>query len=169
MRVVAQENRLQQQEMPQLLKQGLDRGHGVVDQAVDGRAAREPTALAKPILLAICRHVEGELHRTDRRDHAEIVLAALDDRQRRGRRADALLGLSLNDVLGPLDHVDVGMRLLEMPLPPIEHTRRDAFLLAECLDGQAALRLSFQPFPPFRHQNQFVCHGWQPPMQVREK
>ena len=112
-RVVAQQNLLPQQQMPHLSLQRPDRRHAVVDQIVDGRAAREPAALAEPVLLPIRRHVERELHRGNRRDHAEIVLAAIDDRQRRRRRANALFGFVRHGVLRSHDDVNEHVRLFK--------------------------------------------------------
>ena len=123
-RVVAQQDRLLKQQTPHLLMQRPDRRHGVVDQVVHRRAAGEPAALGKPVLLAIRRHVEGELHRQDRRDHAEVVLAALDDRQRRGHRPHARLGLARHHVLRPLDDLHVHVRLFKPQ--PLGHLHADA-------------------------------------------
>jgi CHAT domain-containing protein len=67
--------------------------------------------LGKPILLTVRRHVKGKLHRRHRRDHAEVVLRALDDRQRRRHAPHACRRLARDDVLGSLDDLHVHVLL----------------------------------------------------------
>ncbi len=141
-RVVAQQDRLRKQQLPHLLVQRANRVHGVIHQIVHRGAAGKPTPLGEPILLPIGRHMKGKLQSRHRRHHAEVVLAALHDRQRRRHALHAFLRLAGHHILRPLDDFHVHVRLLE-PQP-------FAGLHA---DGLQALLLLFgkveDPFPTF--------------------
>ena len=78
--------------------------------------------------------MEGTLQGHHRCHDAEVVLAALDDRQRRWHALDAFRGLARHHVLWPLDDLHVHVRLLEPQ--PLRHLIADPLQPLFLLFGQ---------------------------------
>ena len=74
--------------------------------------------------------MKGKLQSRHRRHHAEVVLAALHDRQRRRHALHAFLRLAGHHILRPLDDFHVHVRLLEsQPFAGLHANRLQALLL----------------------------------------